>query len=95
MKCLVLVTLEGTDDAAKIDTLLRSAATVCGGSTPEVTPLGTFTRHGRKSEETVRSALVDLDGGDDAAKRLESVLRAMFVASGLAECEARVWAESL
>ncbi len=93
MKCLVMVTIEGTDDATKVDALLQSAASVCGGVHAEVAALGIFTRQGRKAVETVRSALVDLDGGEDVAKRLESVLRAMLVASGLAECEARAWAD--
>lgn len=91
MKCLVMVTMDVTDDAAKVDALLESAAAVCAGAKAEVTAIGTFTRQGRKSDETVRSAVVELDAGDDAAKRLESVLRAMLVASGLGVCEARAW----
>jgi hypothetical protein len=93
MKCLVMVTIEGTDDVTRVDALLQSAASVCEGGMIETTALGTFTRQGRKSDETVRSALVEFTGEDDIAKRLESVLRAMLVASGLGECEARAWNE--
>ncbi|MDQ7814214.1 MAG: hypothetical protein RDU25_00185 [Patescibacteria group bacterium] len=86
-----MVTIDGTDDATKIDALLESAAAVCAGGRAEMTALGSFTRQGRKSDETVRTALVELGAVDGAAKRLESVLRAMLAASGLVECEARAW----
>ena len=94
MKCLVMVTIDGTDDVAKVDALLQSAAAVCAGGKADVMPLGSFTRQGRKSDETMRTAVVDIDAADDAAKRLESVLRAMLAASGLDGCEARAWAAS-
>jgi hypothetical protein len=101
MSILVLASLGESSQATAFMHLLAGASAVLGATdSVEIAPLGAFEREARGKTETVCAVLVkdaECRPPSDASTRarsLESVLKTMLAASGLAETDVRALANA-